>query len=457
MIHESKLRSANDPDAPLAASTPLLVMLVVLLGGSFFFSELDWRVSTYENYAIPPEEAEALVEAGNRTRQAAYVLIGLLGSCLLISPARQKQNLWGLPTLLIGGYYLTCVASIVWSDDPSLSLKRVVVLSFCLLAILGVVRQLTARDLLNLTLAIATGLTVVGIANELVLGTFRPFDAAYRFAGTVHPNTQGAYCGVMVTAAFFGRRSARGSKSLYGVLLCLGAVLLLLTKSRSCLGACLIGLPAAWFVGTSRSMKTLVGLGAPWAVCSLLIAISLCGIEVTSELDSAAKLGRQGLDSGFEGLNGRLPLWLYLSEFIVENPLLGHGYHGFWTAERIYEVSIEQAWTVPSAHSVYLDVLLSVGLLGGTLFALIVLLGLRRAAQRAQVEGEPAECFLLSMLVFAVVSSVFESGFAQPTSFDSFLAACGLCCVLLRPAVRKMPAVPRAPAAVLTAPATGSP
>ena len=155
----------NELEASRPMSPLMLTVLTVLLGGSFFFSELDWKVSTYEHYALPPEDAEALVTAGNSGRKAAYVLIGLLGCGLLVVPARQKLKLSGMPALLIGGYYLTCLASIGWSDDPGLTVKRVAVLSFCLLGILGMVRHLAPRDVLNVTL----GLAVVGLVNEMAL------------------------------------------------------------------------------------------------------------------------------------------------------------------------------------------------------------------------------------------------------------------------------------------------
>ncbi len=435
-----------DAHAPLpspveaTAGLPLLVLMTCLLAAAFFSTNYDWRISTYDYYTLAPDDAEALVAAGNSARKVAYTLIGLCGAVLLVRPSRQPRRYASWPLFLLGGYLLTCAASVIWSEDPQLTLKRVGILLFCAVGVMGAVRHLSARNLLDVAVVIAALLIAIGLFAELRLGTFRPLAPGYRFAGTVHPNTQGAYCAMLVLGSFFAIRQQRRGKLLFVVLFVLAGGALLLTKSRTNLAGCLLALSAAWLLGRSRATKTAVAISFPLAVTSLLVAALLCGIELTAGLDAMARWGRPDLESGFEALNGRLPLWNYLLGFVGEKPLLGYGYHGFWSPQRIFEVSIEQEWTIATAHSVFIDVLLGVGLVGGAFLGLGLALAMGRVARRCLTTGDATDGFLFSLVVFALVSACFESSVAQPTSFDAFVIACAVVHAVTAPLPCRRPA-----------------
>ena len=109
---------------------------------------------------------------------------------------------------------------------------------FCVLAALGFARQFRPRNIAFMALAISTAYLAVGLGTELALGTFRPWQTGYRFAGTVHPNTQGGNLTVLCAASFCLARCSMPTKPWLWVLFAVGLVFLLLTKSRtSCAGA----------------------------------------------------------------------------------------------------------------------------------------------------------------------------------------------------------------------------
>ena len=121
-----------------------------------------------------------------------------------------------------------------------MSLRRVAMLLVCALAAMGLGRQLTFRELLIFMVGLASCYSMLGIAAEIVLGTFRPWASDYRFAGTVHPNEQGMLCGAtMVGAIMLAIEFPRFRLLLWG-LACAAAVGLLLSKSRT--AHCLLGL-----------------------------------------------------------------------------------------------------------------------------------------------------------------------------------------------------------------------
>lgn len=413
------------------ASFGLLSFLIVAFAIAFFVNEVDWEASTYVNYAVTPDEAEDQVALGKSSRTVSYATIGLAGLLMLVLPSRQRVSFVNLPCALLCLYVLVCIASVLWTDAAWLTTKRLGIAIFGLLAMVGAAKQLATRDMIDAALGIGTILLAVSIFAELRLGTFAPLASEYRFAGVVHPNTQGSACGLMVIAAFFGMRASRRGKFVYFAFLLLAGGCLVLTKSRTSFAACLCGVSAAWYLVASRQKQTLAGLGLPTAIGAGLLALLLLGTELSSSAVSVARFGR-GAEADFVSLNGRAPLWASLIEKVAERPLLGYGYQGFWTPDRIYEVSLEQEWTVPSAHSAFLDVLLHTGLLGGTIFGLGIVVTFRRTSRRCLETAAPADCFVLAALVYAFIGAMFESGFSQPNGFETFITGAALLHVMSR-------------------------
>ena len=70
------------------------------------------------------------------------------------------------------------------------------------------------------------------------------------------------------------------------------------------------------------------------------------------------------------------PLWQELLTYADRHFLLGYGYEGFWTTATIDDVSNHQHWQIDSAHSSYIESLLTLGIVGVTLHTLALLAGL---------------------------------------------------------------------------------
>ncbi len=218
--------------------------------------------------------------------------------------------------------------SILWSEDPALTVRHVSVLVFCSLAALGIARQLTLRELCLLALVVTAVHIVNGIRTELTLGTFHPLAADYRFAGTVHPNVQGPYCALLaLSAGFLAGRVRRGRLVLWSI--CLAAVvLLLLTKSRTVCAALVVGV----LVYQSCRLSWHKWLAITTTVVGSLAALGCLGLLLTDDLeDQAAKLVLIGRPDEADSLSGRVPLWQELVPHAAENLLLGHGYATFWS------------------------------------------------------------------------------------------------------------------------------
>lgn len=417
------LSSDPIPASPLARAAPLWLVIVVV-GVAIFCTDHGLFVSQREDYAADADQLEVVATSGSWSSRLGFALLALLGGALL---ARQRGRPWclaGLLPLLLLLLVAWCLASTLWSADAGRTVRRVGALLFCFVGALGVGRQLTARDLCRLTLVVTAGYAALGVGVELGLGTLRPFASEYRFAGTLHPNEQGANCAFLCLSAvlLLGRESRGRARGLLLALLVAGAGLLLLTKSRTSIGALLAALVAVRCARPSARLG-LVALGVVWAVCGLALLASLLEVDLQQRFANLLSMGR---DEEAGTLTGRTELWAELLPYVRDRFVIGYGFGSFWSAQHIDAVSSALSWGISSAHSAYLDCVLSIGLVGAALVGLIIVSGIWRAVARYRATGNPGHGLIIGLLVYGMVEGVSESDFIVPC-FASFLVACGLC------------------------------
>ncbi|HEY9770738.1 MAG TPA: O-antigen ligase family protein [Coleofasciculaceae cyanobacterium] len=117
---------------------------------------------------------------------------------------------------------------------------------------------------------------------------------------------------------------------------------------------------------------------------------------------------------------GRVPLWNLLIEKIVRERLwLGYGYSGFWQpwqgsdnpAAQVFRLIGD--WAV-HAHNGFLDIFLSVGLIGLTLFTLSFLGNINRAMRLIFSNRSPESALPLIILTFVFVSNLSQTSIISP-------------------------------------------
>lgn len=416
----SGLDRVRDDTAAVARSWAVPVAIVV--GLAFYLTDHHFYTSRSEAFAGTAESYEAAAGGGNLIRRIAFLSLALLGLAgLLVAAPARKAKACGFGGLLLATYVGWCVLSIVWSDDSSVTIRRVFVLLCFAFGALGLARRLTGRQLLQVALGLTTAYLAIGFVAELVLGTFRPWSSEHRFSGTLHPNTQGLNLTVLcLCSALLGRESNHRGR--YWALFTIGFLFLVLTKSRTSTAGLLLALATIWTLSTDPRVKAFAGLAGIWLVSAVLLIVSFLGIDLVERFAGVALMGR-GEQS--ESLTGRLPLWTQLSDFVSARPLAGYGHDSFWTTAHIETVSEEQGWGIREAHNSYLDTTLSTGLIGLALLVTAVVLGLFRAAATYTRSGQPLPGFVFGMTVFSLVNACTESGMVMPT-FVPFLLTIGL-------------------------------
>ena len=425
MTHDA-LKSSD----PRVASAALLLAIGLLFALAFSLNEHDWRYSLPGYLTAGADDAHLRVEDGALTRRVGFPSIALLGLFCILHKRGRPLSIRGPLAVLLIFLFVWCLASLLWATDPWLTTRRLVVLACSALGAVGIARQLGPRGLCVLTLVVTTAYVALGVGVEIRLGTFRPFSAGYRFSGTMHPNVQGVCCGAMCLAAACLASHATRRKPLFIVLLVVGLLFLVLTKSRTSLGSLVAVLFVLWALDGPRLGKVVAVLGLAWAVCVVALAASIVGLQIE---DSAANMALMGRHESTASLNGRTQLWAELLNYFWQRPFLGYGYDGFWNSGRIQDVSSGAEWTMTSAHSAYLETLLTVGLVGTGTLLLAMMIAIGKALKRYRAFGGAGVAFTICLLTFAAVNALLESIFFLPTCFVRFVTVAGVMNLALCP------------------------
>lgn len=278
---------------------------------------------------------------------------------------------------------------------------------------------------------------------ELSVGTFAPLDLGFRFAGTTHPNMQGVNSGLLSLAALYLALCERRHRYWFLLVAGIGLAFLLLTKSRTALSSTLLA--QIFLIAVFSGPRQRAGLLTAAVFLGSLIALWF-GRDLVERVLDAALLGRT-YDAA--SLSGRVPLWRDLLEYFSQHPWLGVGYDGFWTPERIDAISESQSWPIASAHSAYLELALSVGVLGLALILLTVVATIPVLLRANRLPAHGGFAFLSAILVFCLVHGVLEASFMRPNLMTA-LAVAALVAAALRWQPAELPAEtgPQAPARI---------
>lgn len=357
------------------------------------------------------------VEGGRAIRQIAFVLLGLWGVASFLRPAERPLRLstwFAFPLIALLAW---AFASELWSVDRAFTAKRLIVLACVASAIAAFVRHCRARDLPLLALVGCCTQLAASVPYDFLYATGSSAQNTYRFSGLQHPNHSGITAVLLIVACahFFDRTRHKR----YLAIALVGVAVLVLTKSRSSLAA---GLCALALYGALRcSWRTLLAAAMVGvAGLSALVALESSGVVGEGWMD-IVHMGRR--DAAQTTLTGRPMVWAAAFEVVGDEPtrlLTGAGYDSFWTPETASYVSGRLWFGISEGHNAYLDMLLSLGVVGVICFATLVAGGLGRYAFLARRNASAAYAFCAAVLAFAVVHGLTESTMTAP-NFATFI------------------------------------
>lgn len=368
------------------------VVLVLLLSTGAFLN-----LSSASNVAADPDSGMPLMQVLWSTLYAISLGLVFKHSTQLTSSLR--RNAW---LVLILAF---TVSSVLWSDDPSLTLRHGIALvcttifGFYFAERYPLHQQLR---LLAVVYAIAAGFS---IAFQLLgLGTAVDVDVPGWIGVYNQKNTLGINM-AFATAVLLPIRSSDPSYRGWATVgLVIVISLLLLSQSMT---AILMLVAVLAMYSLSRKLR----MSYRSIALSLLIVVPISSyacIWVFQNLE---------LVTGFLGkdptLTGRVQLWILSIAMAFRRPWLGYGYNAFW---RGYDGPSAMIWRLfkwhpPHSHNGFLEVWLGTGLVGLAIFLIGFGVYVIRAIKYLRKHEGVEYCWPLMFLVLMFLSNLTGANF----------------------------------------------
>ena len=337
---------------------------------------------------------------------------------------------------------LFAILSTIWSEDPALTLRRgVAVLATTALGLDFAVRY-PIREQMRL-LGAVLGLTILLsiLAQVLFPGTIptvnTPADADAWY-GVFNQKNQFARIVVLATLLVLTHsRRSRRQGVIVGLLVAGAIALVIAAKS---MGGLVILIALVLLVEVFPALRWKPRSRTALALASVLVAIPVLYLAAQN-IDSLT--GMLGRDST---LTGRVKIWPLALASIAKSPFLGYGYEAFWyispDAIRINEMV---GWDTPHSHNGYIDLTLSLGLLGLALYLAGCAVAMRRAVALLRANDERESLWPLAYLSFTLLNQLSESSIFSSNSILWVLYIAAACSVTRVVSADVNPTMPFAP------------
>lgn len=374
-----------------------------------------WDALASGGFVYGQSERFAIEASGSPLRRVVFSMLGLYGLAGVLRPGRSRFFVSGLYGASIVFIFALSFFSVFWAADLGLSVRRLVSFGLFCLCAMAIARHMTARDVGFLCFFSSGLLLLLNFLFELRLGVFTPFDPDYRFTGAEHANSQGMTASFLLLSGVMLGDAEKSHRRWYYLCAGVGLAFLILTKSRTSFAAAVIAMVAYKKLVLKPSRQLRVAMALVLMGLAAFLALGQAAVEMAGQ---GAFLGRGSGDA--VTLNGRIWLWIECRGYIGNRPFLGYGFNGFWSPERMSLISQHQGWVLGDAHSVYLDVALSLGLIGLIVFVGVLVTGLVRARWAFRQSQDVAYAFLYSFLVFFIFHGLLESNFVRP-GYSAFM------------------------------------
>lgn len=336
--------------------------------------------------------------AGGSAASQLILALGYLSVAGILVPYyRETLFLLRRNWFLVALVFLALVSG-SWSALPALALRRAVAVlgttlfGIALAVLLSLEQQLRLLSWLCRTIAMLSLACVIFLPSYGVSAT-----PEHQWQGVfVYKSVLGFVMALSILVEWHLPTPTALSRTLNRLALLLSAVLLFfassLTPTMALLGSMLLVELYKFAVERLRVSNSVVGLAMVLLVSSAVVTF----FRNTEGITNA--LGRSS------DLTGRTEIWSWVTGSIGERPLLGYGFSGYWSdsaASAILDRTM--GGMVMYSHNGYLEVLLSLGVVGFALTLVFLGAGVRRAFRwsdhNRSGSGRWPVAFLLLMLL----------------------------------------------------------
>jgi exopolysaccharide production protein ExoQ len=384
--------------------------------------------------------ATAAGTAQHNPLNTALYLIVLAGSFALLLFRRREIVPVLSSSKMVWIFMAWAVASVAWSLDPDLAVRRLILFFAPVLVALYAAARFDPATAIKLA---GWGYFWVIVASAIValllpdVGVMKDSPEALKWANLAegeklgghwsgilgHKNVLG-FATLANTQIFAWRWYVEKEKRwLHGAIVLFGIVVAY--KTHSATSALLIALTLAAYVFIHVSHKA-ARLRALIVFAAVVIAAAATMMAISMPDQFTALVGKDAT------LTGRVPIWVVLLNHTIPNsPVFGYGFNTYFILNnpdylRLVEIV---GWPAPHAHNGYLNLAVELGL-PGALLGTIILVRLILGAMRL-VNDDQAP-WALHMLVFGVtfaVLNIVESALLRIS--DNWVFALLFCCFAL--------------------------
>ena len=376
-----------------------------------FLAGSRWA-SSWLNLSVPMASADAYSEGSPVDRAVFFSLI--VAGVVVLSKRKIDWNLLAAKNTVLVAYFLYCLMSIAWTDEPFVLFKRWIKdlgNPIMALVILTEQRPYEAVGAILRRLAfLLIPLSVLFIRYYPELGRAYHADGSPMYTGVGHQkNDLGGMC--LVAGLYFAwefiqnRKQGLGLNEInikfYYAFILMIAWLLRMSNSQTSL-FCLVVAIFLFLVGhigfLARKPSRILIYGVLGSLILYLLDVAFHIKDLVYEM-----LGRDS------SLTNRTELWAVLRDLEV-NSIIGAGFMSFWTGERMDIVAEKMGTIVNQAHSGYLEQYLNLGYVGIGFMLLIILSGMAKVKTHLDIEAPPA-ILRLSIIVAALFLNYTEAYF----------------------------------------------
>jgi len=409
---------------------PLVLAVCFALGPSWGFLPSGLQ--------FDPSAREAASEAGGISGLFALqwmplILVGLVAIVFrlrLATLAFRDLNPWAV------ALPLWAMVSLIWAPDSFRVLKQSFGVGGVMLLALGFTLygwhadryQTVLRPLVTwaLVLSLLAGILVpdIGIHHEQQF----ELDGSWRGI-TYQKNGLGQLSALGVILWFYAWASRTETALKAGMGVGLAVLMTLLSRSSTslllsliCCGVILLRLRPPLRMGGQGAAATAAG----WLLVLVPLFLYLIFVgSLDGQVISQSFAEIFGKDATF---SGRTLIWAEVLRVIESQPLVGVGFNSFWHTAMADETIQRLGWPCPSGHNGYLDVWLTLGLVGLSMLLMMLVRQFADLSRLAQVDRNRAALHT-AILLYVMLANLTESGWFVPMAFTHVIAVYSSVCV----------------------------
>ena len=308
---------------------------------------------------------------------------------------------WFLVTLA-----LLALVSCLWAETPALVLQRSIAACGATLVGIAFAVRLSIEDQLRLISRVLRITAILSLACVIFLPSFGISNGVGEqgeWRGVFgYKNGLGAMMALAVLVEWYLPTDTLLSKVVNRLALLISAVLLVFSSSVTPLVA-LVGVLLLIELFRVCTRRLRVPLYAIVLAASLILASSVTMLLVAGDRVTGA-LGRSS------DLTGRTDIWSMTLPYILERPVLGYGYWGFWNGASFESSEVEQAMgtSIMYSHNGYIEILLDLGAVGLLLTLVFLWTGMQRTYYCSERNRSTVSLWPLALFCYFLFRNIGE-------------------------------------------------